>query len=367
VIGRALGCLGALALAGLTLVGLTAAAGMNYDTSSAPTGGAMEQEEADIPPVMLRAYRAAADGVGAYDDACRGMAWPILAGVAKIESGHAADRSISEAGDIEPPVLGPRLDGSGEGGNTTPVDDTDGGLWDGDSEYDRAVGPFQFLPQTFVSWGLSAAGDGQPDPHNAFDAALSAAHYLCGDGRDLTERSQLRQALFTYNHSEAYVDEVLSWIERYQQPPAADAPGGRAGRVIEAARDQLRVRYSWGGGDATGPSHGICCSPGGFSGEHISGFDCSGLTLYAYAQVGIELPHYAASQADFGRHIDRVADLRPGDLVFFAYDPAAQDTIHHVGIYLGSGEMLNAPRPSTRVRIDSVSSMPGFWGGQRLL
>jgi cell wall-associated NlpC family hydrolase len=360
---RKLGCLGVLAALGIGLVALTAALAPSEGMSLGGDGG-MVAREAGIPPVMRQAYAQAASGVQAYSPGCRGMHWSILAGVARVESDHAASREIADDGTIDPPVLGPRLDGSGVGGNTTPITDTDGGAWDGDTQYDRAVGPFQFIPSTFAAWGVSARGEGEADPHNAFDATLSAARYLCGDGRDLRQADDLREALYAYNHSSAYVDEVLDWIERYRAPRAEPA-GDRARTVVDAATDQLGVRYSWGGGDATGPTQGSCCSPSGRSGERITGFDCSGLTLYAYAQVGIELPHNAAAQATLGERLSR-AELQPGDLVFYAFGDAAS-TVHHVGIYVGSGYMINAPRPDTKVRYDSISSMPGFWGGGRLL
>ncbi|MET9735860.1 C40 family peptidase [Streptomyces sp. NPDC006458] len=128
--------------------------------------------------------------------------------------------------------------------------------------------------------------------------------------------------------------------------------------------------YSWGGGNAGGPSHGICCSPSGKSGTSINGYDCSGLTTYAYARAGIRLPRTAAAQAGEGRRIPAslgTAALKPGDLVFFAHAPGRDATIYHVGIYAGGGRMINAARPGTTVRTDPVSAMSGYAGGARLL
>ncbi|MFF0142609.1 C40 family peptidase [Streptomyces sp. NPDC005227] len=328
---------------------------------------------ADIPPRMLTAYKKAASLVGKHAPKCRGMAWPVLAGIAKVESNHAVGHSISAGGDIRPRIYGVLLNGSGAGGNTTTVPDTDGGKWDGTANGERAVGPFQFLPATWEHVSKDANGDGTADPHNADDAALGAAIYLCGDGRDLTLRSQLRAAIWQYNHSDAYVDDVLGWIGQYTAAatgPDLSRVSGKVQDVLDAALSQRGVPYSWGGGNASGASYGICCSPSGKSGASIKGFDCSGLTTYAYAHVGIRLPRTAAAQAGVGRRIPArlgTGALKAGDLVFYAYAPGHDSTIYHVGIYVGGGQMINAPRPGAVVRLDAVNAMAGYAGGARLL
>ncbi|MFE2579387.1 C40 family peptidase [Streptomyces sp. NPDC059378] len=328
---------------------------------------------ADIPARMLTAYKKAAGQVGTYVPTCRGMRWPILAGIAKVESNHAVGRTIAAGGDIRPKIYGVVLNGSGQGGNTAAVPDTDHGKWDGTSQGERAVGPFQFLPSTWESIGKDANGDKTADPHNADDAALGAAVYLCAGGRDLAKRAQLKTAIWQYNHSSEYVTGVLGWIDQYtaafEAPDLSNVPG-KVRTVLDAALSQRGVPYSWGGGNASGASYGICCSPSGKSGTNIKGFDCSGLTLYAYARAGITLPRTAAAQASTGRRIPAglgTGALKPGDLVFYATAPGHDATIHHVGIYLGNGQMINAPRPGTVVRLDAVNTMPGYAGGARLL
>ncbi|RRR86997.1 NlpC/P60 family protein [Streptomyces sp. RP5T] len=328
---------------------------------------------ADIPPRMLTAYKKAVQQVGKHVPTCRGMRWPVLAGIARVESNHAVGRNIATNGDIRPRIYGVLLNGSGAGGNMTSFRDTDGGRWDSTSQGERAVGPFQFLPSTWDDVGEDANGDGRADPHNADDAALGAAIYLCGKGRDLTQRGQLTAAILQYNQSGTYVSNVLGWIDQYTA--AAKDPGlknvtGTVRTVIEAALSQRGVPYSWGGGKATGASYGICCSPSGKSGTTIKGFDCSGLTQYAYARAGIRLPRLAADQASVGKRIPAALGtfaLRPGDLIFFAYVPGRDSSIYHVGIYAGSGQMINAPRPGTVVRLDAVDAMSGYAGGARLL
>ncbi|MFF4542277.1 C40 family peptidase [Streptomyces aureus] len=328
---------------------------------------------ADIPPRMLAAYKKAVRQVGTYVPKCQGMRWPILAGIAKVESNHVAGRTITAGGDIRPKIYGVLLNGSGQGGNTTAIPDTDNGTWDGTSHGERAVGPFQFLPSTWESTGADGNGDKVADPHNADDAALGAAIYLCAGGRDLTMRSQLTAAIWQYNHSSEYVANVLGWIDQYSaaaRGPDLKNVSGKVRTVIDAALSQRGVPYSWGGGNAEGPSYGICCSPSGKSGTAVKGFDCSGLTTYAYARAGISLPRTAAAQSDIGRRIPAslgTSALKPGDLVFYAYAPGRDSTIYHVGIYAGSGQMINAARPGTLVRLDPVNAMSGFAGGARLL
>ncbi|MFJ8158474.1 NlpC/P60 family protein [Streptomyces sp. NPDC094468] len=328
---------------------------------------------ADIPARMLTAYTKAVQQAGHYTPKCRGIRWPVLAGVAKVESNHAIGRSIATNGDIRPKILGVLLNGSGRGGNTVAVADSDQGRWDGTASGDRAVGPFQFLPSTWASVGQDGNGDHVADPHNADDASLGAALYLCGNGRDLTRRSQLEAALYAYNRSHAYVADVMGWIDQYttaSKDPHLTHMTGTVRTVLDAALSQRGVPYSWGGGTANGTSYGICCSPSGKSGATIKGFDCSGLTLYAFARAGVALPRTAAAQAGVGRRIPAsvgTGALKPGDLVFFAYAPGRDSTIYHVGIYMGSGQMINAARPGTSVRLDSVSAMSGYAGGARLL
>lgn len=332
---------------------------------------------ADIPPRMLTAYKKAVQQAGKHVPKCQGMRWPILAGIAKVESNHAVGRNIADNGDIRPKIYGVLLNGSGAGGNTTSFPDHDGGKWDGTSEGERAVGPFQFLPSTWEGVGEDANGDRKADPHNADDAALGAAIYLCGKGRDLAQRDQLKAAILQYNQSGEYVSNVLDWIDQYTaaaKEPDLKSVSGKVRTVLEAALAQLGVPYSWGGGNADGKSTGSCCSPKGFSGESIKGFDCSGLTQYAFARVGIRLPRLAADQAGVGKRIPAglgtfalKLKLRPGDLVLFAYVPGRDSSIYHVGIYVGSGRMINAARPNTVVRLDAVDAMDGYAGGARLL
>ncbi|OMB99066.1 peptidase M23 [Mycobacterium sp. NS-7484] len=112
--------------------------------------------------------------------------------------------------------------------------------------------------------------------------------------------------------------------------------------VIQRAGSQMGVPYSWGGGNAAGPSRGID------SGANTVGFDCSGLILYAFAGVGIKLPHYSGSQYNAGRKIPS-SQMRRGDVIF--YGPGGSQ---HVTLYLGNGQMLEAPYTGSHVKISPV-------------
>jgi peptidoglycan DL-endopeptidase RipA len=112
--------------------------------------------------------------------------------------------------------------------------------------------------------------------------------------------------------------------------------------VIKRAMSQMGVPYSWGGGNAAGPSNGID------SGAGTTGFDCSGLILYAFAGVGIKLPHYSGSQYNMGRKIPS-SQMRRGDVIF--YGPGGSQ---HVTLYLGNGQMLEAPYTGSTVKVSPV-------------
>jgi membrane-bound lytic murein transglycosylase B len=109
-------------------------------------------------------------------------------------------------------VYGPRLDGA----SFVLVPDSDGGALDGDAEVDRAVGPLQFIPQTWERWRADGDGDGATDPQDLDDAALAAAHYLCAAG-DLSDPVALHRAVFSYNHDEDYVQLVLGRAADYDR------------------------------------------------------------------------------------------------------------------------------------------------------
>ena len=126
-------------------------------------------------------------------------------------------------------------------------------------------------------------------------------------------------------------------------PSAAVVPPSEVGgRVVVIAMQYLGRPYVW---DAAGPD----------------AFDCSGLVMYVFAQVGISLPHFAAAQWNYGVYVPR-EDLEPGDLVFF-------EDLGHVGIYVGNGDYIQAPHPGDVVKITPLSdpwSSANYYGAKRI-
>jgi hypothetical protein len=164
-----------------------------------------------IPVQVLAAYRAAAATMAKDQPSCH-LPWALLAGIGRIESDHADNGNLDAAGRAITPIVGPKLDGTG---HFARIMDSDNGLWDGDKKYDRAVGPMQFLPDTWRGIGRDGNGDGVPDPENINDAALGAATYLCAGGGDLSTRNGLLAAVYRYNRSWEYVSMVLTWAGIY--------------------------------------------------------------------------------------------------------------------------------------------------------
>ncbi|MEU9213927.1 lytic murein transglycosylase [Streptomyces sp. NPDC048415] len=168
--------------------------------------------EAGIPATVLDAYKKAEASLRESKPGCN-LPWQLLAAIGKVESGQARGGRVDASGTTYSPILGPKLDGNG----FALIADTDNGAYDGDSAYDRAVGPMQFIPSTWEWAGRDGNGDGKKDPNNVYDAALAAGHYLCRFDRDLSVQSQMNAAILGYNNSSAYLNTVLSWLEYYRK------------------------------------------------------------------------------------------------------------------------------------------------------
>jgi hypothetical protein len=286
--------------AGLAALFLAAAAGAasllgGLGSTSSGLGGSGTEEvlpsrEAlrDIPPMMLSLYQQAAPQ-------CPGLAWTVLAAIGKVESDHGRHQTmVSEAG---------------------------------------AVGPMQFLDSTFTAYDrpIPPGGSDPPTPWDPVNAVYAAARLLC----DHDAPHDLEGALWHYNHSEAYVRQVLEQAARYTAPPGTTgtAPSPEAAVAVRFARRHLGQPYVWGG---DGPAEG--------------GFDCSGLTKAAYEAADIQLPRVAQDQYDAGPRLAPDEPLLPGDLVFYG----TPNNVHHVGLHVGAGTMIHAPKPGARVTEDAV-------------
>ncbi|TAP44883.1 lytic transglycosylase domain-containing protein [Arthrobacter sp. S39] len=174
--------------------------------------------ETGIPARALQAYATAAAAASSTNPGC-GIGWNTVAAIGFVESAHGTygGGSLSAAGQATGPIVGPSLDGDG----FAAIADTDAGVLDGDPRWDRAVGPMQFIPSTWQFAGRDGNGDGNADPFNIDDAAVSAATYLCGGGRDLVTDRGWADAVYAYNQSDAYVNQVRETATAY----AAQAVG----------------------------------------------------------------------------------------------------------------------------------------------
>lgn len=258
----------------------------------------------DIPPDYLARYRQAAT-------TCAGLGWSVLAAIGKVETDHGRSS----------------LPGVHSGSN-----------------YAGAKGPMQFEPATFAQYGnpVPPGGASPPSPYDPTDAIYAAARMLCANGAG---RGDLQSTIFAYNHSTAYVRQVLAQAHQYAQDTPVPSvtcgsaqlgdgstSGSAALRAIAFACAQMGKPYVWGGNG----------SPG---------FDCSGLTHAAYAAAGVAIPRTAQTQYNEGPVLPAGASLQAGDLVFYG---AGTDAVTHVGLAISATQMIDAPHTGANVRIDGV-------------
>ncbi|MBJ7480588.1 murein transglycosylase [Rhodococcus sp. KBW08] len=170
-------------------------------------------DDIGIGTTALEAYGYAAAVMAETLPSC-GIGWTTLAGIGSVESRHGTydGSSVDASGQVAPIIRGIPLDG---GPGVAEIPDTDGGTMDGDPVHDRAMGPMQFIPETWLKWGVDANGDGRVDPDNIDDAALTAARYLCARGGDLTTAAGWQQALMAYNLSGDYLALVRDRASAY--------------------------------------------------------------------------------------------------------------------------------------------------------
>ena len=175
-------------------------------------------EATGIPNRAMLAYGGAAVYSANQNPACN-LGWNTLAGIGEMESHHGTidGSSVGEDGLVTPPILGIALDGS----STNAIADSDQGQIDGDPEWDRAVGPLQFIPDSWRNWGADGSGDGAVDPQNFDDAVLATANYLCHAGEDLSIADNWRMAIAAYNDAAPYAVGVSKYAIRYSSEVAA--------------------------------------------------------------------------------------------------------------------------------------------------
>ena len=186
--------------------------GHGVDPGEQPTQVVSGLSRNGIPNAALKAYSRAQQVLAQVDPSCH-LPWTLVAAIGRVESNHGrfGGNSLNSQGVAIPGIYGPRLDGV----NTARITDTDAGAYDGDGAFDRAVGPMQFIPGTWRSMGVDGDGDGVRNPQDIDDAAMSAAVYLCAGKTDLSKAGDLNAAVLRYNHSQQYVDLVVSIAKAY--------------------------------------------------------------------------------------------------------------------------------------------------------
>ncbi|HEX3842581.1 MAG TPA: bifunctional lytic transglycosylase/C40 family peptidase [Acidimicrobiales bacterium] len=279
--------------------GLTGSSGTASGTvtSGSPGAGGTRPGPA-IPAGWLSLYQQAAGS-------CPGLSWPVLAAIGTVETGS--------------------------GQSNAP------GVWSGANSA-GAEGPMQFEPASFAAYGtVGPSGASPASPYDPIDAVYSATAMLCANGAG--SPATLSAAVADYNHSDVYVNTVLTLALAFGDAPQAT---GTVVAALSFAAQQLNTPYLWGG---TGNG----------------GFDCSGLVQAAFQQGGVNLPRVAQDQFDAGPSVAGGSAVAPGDLVFFGDGPSSVD---HVGLYVGGGEMIDAPDTGELVRFDNAD-WSGFVGATR--
>ncbi|WP_395107545.1 NlpC/P60 family protein [Actinomadura sp. SCN-SB] len=300
------------------LVGVVAGATAQHPACVPVSGTGTGAPVADIPPAYLALYRRAA--------ADYGIPWPVLAAVGAVESDHGRSRAP--------------------------------GVRSGQNAF-GAGGPMQFLPGTWAAFGVDGNRDGRTDRYDPADAIPAAARYLRHNGAP----TDMRKALYAYNHSQAYVSNVLARARRYQAAaPASPAgtatpgpgcapvsavanpPGGAVSKIIFFAMAQRGKRYVFG---ATGPH----------------AWDCSSLVQAAYRAAGYTIPRTTFQQWPFGVRIPKGRE-QPGDLVFFNSGPGtSSNRPGHVGLVIAPGKMVAARCSTCQPNIGSESYRRADWIG----
>lgn len=151
-------------------------------------------------------------------------------------------------------------------------------------------------------------------------------------------------------------------------PPASDGWTPQAGEyAVQRAMRYLGWMYAWAGGNEEGPTFGVCSGDGAWNDCHIRGFDCSGLTLYGWAPY-LSLPHYSVAQyTAAGSFHPSLGNLRPGDLVFWSANGTISG-IHHVAMYIGHGDVIQAPESGSVIQITPLLQVDwGLFGATRPL
>ncbi|MFF5987960.1 C40 family peptidase [Prauserella flavalba] len=271
-----------------------------------------------IPRRAMYAYASATVRLGEEQPGCD-LSWVTLAGIGSTTTDHgrAGGGEIGPDGTMSRPV------------GTIELRDFSGEV----ISVDGAAGPLQLSPALWDRYRVSASGE-EPDVQDVDDAALAAARALCDGGRNLGNGRQWLEGVSAIHDAPLFLHRVLATANVYGTVGMAGTPPNRAAlTAVTFAIDKIGLPYEWGG---NGQEKGDV------------GFDCSGLTTAAYASAGVTLQRTAHWQYNSVPLVPAGEEPRLGDLIFYG-DPVTK--IHHVGIYIGNQQMIDAPTFGQAVQV----------------
>jgi cell wall-associated NlpC family hydrolase len=197
----------------------------------------------------------------------------------------------------------------------------------------NAAGPMQLTPALWAKWQQSASG-GKPDVQNIDDAALTAGRALCADHRNLSKGSDWWSAVTSLQSAPLFLHRTLATANLYGTVGKnTDAPNPKVLTAVNFAISKIGLPYVWGGNG---------------TGGRDPGFDCSGLTTAAYASAGITLKRTADTQFRSVFAVPAGSEPALGDLIFYG---KPETKIHHVGLYIGNQQMIDAPTEGQAVQV----------------
>ncbi|MCR3718851.1 MULTISPECIES: C40 family peptidase [Prauserella salsuginis group] len=284
----------------------------------------------DIPRRAMHAYATATVRLEQEQPGCN-LSWVTLAGIGRTTSDHGreGDRQLTR-----------------DGRPTSPIGTIELRNFAGDViSQAGAEGPLQLSPAAWQRWAATASGDA-PNIQDIDDAALTAGRALCDGGRDLDQGQQWLAGVSALHDEPLFLHRVLATANVYGTVGMSDEPPNK--KVLQAvtfAIEKIGLPYVWGG---NGTEQGD------------AGFDCSGLTTAAYGKAGVSLERTAHWQYSSLPIIGPDEEPRLGDLVFFG-DPNTK--IHHVGMYIGNQQMIDAPTFGQAVQVHNYRKPGDSYAG----
>ncbi|AHW64165.1 Putative secreted resuscitation-promoting factor interacting protein [Corynebacterium glyciniphilum AJ 3170] len=320
-------------------------AGTTGTTDASGTSGAVDMKDDVVGPETPAPSSGSADGSAVPEDDQSVPEDPDIEGSTGSTGSIAGDDAeVDPDGEGTPDVEGDLAEDPAAGSAEVPGLDAIPGSFEGSSEGDE-------LRQAAIDGLINAAGQAafaginshlEGNPDGAFDAAATAGRDAAAEAYENLPQGQ-----------EGVEPGLPPSNPGGEQPAEPDASGSREEqieRVIDRGMSQLGVTYAWGGGNQDGPTLGV--RDGGVADSHGDyskvGFDCSGLMVYSFAAVGIQLEKYSGYQYTSGTQIP-VGDAQRGDMLFWGAGGSS-----HVALYLGDGTMLEAPQSGDVVKVSPV-------------